>query len=298
MAVAASNQLLDKLGSTRDLPTVPGVLIPLLEYMEKPSDQVDVHEVVKLIGEDKSLAARCLRLANSPLFGSSREIETVQAAVVALGLDRIQQIAASCSLLKLMPDVSLGVNPSVFWAHSMACALVAREIATKVSYPDHAKAYLAGLLHDIGIVAILWLSPHDLRRSYEYARSSGIPLHQAEKEILGLSHCDSGKIIARAWHLPSEIVDVIASHHSPAESAGDHVLTSIVAVSDKLCRYGGVGYGYAEEKQAHFDEEAAFTILAEKYPALRPFQLSRLAFETEDLLQNIYELVSHIYGTY
>jgi putative nucleotidyltransferase with HDIG domain len=298
MPVEASNQLLDKLESTRDLPTVPAVLIPLLEYMGKPSDQVEVHQVVKLIGEDKSLAARCLRLANSPLFGSSHEIETIQAAVVALGLDRIQQIAASCSLLKLMPDVSLGVNPSIFWAHSMACALVAQEIAKKIGYSDHAKAYAAGLLHDIGIVAILWLSPREFRRSYEYARAGGLPLHQAEKQVLGISHCESGKIIASSWHLPAEIVDVIASHHSPSQSRGDHLLPSIIAISDMLCRFGGVGYGYAEEKQTQFADEPAFAVLAAKYPALKPFQLSRLAFETEDLLQSVHEVVMHIYGSY
>jgi putative nucleotidyltransferase with HDIG domain len=266
--------------------------------MQKPSDQVDVHAVVKLIAEDKSLAARCLRLANSPLFGSSREIESVQAAVVALGLDRIQQVAASCSLLKLMPDVSLGVNPSIFWAHSMACALIAREIATRIGYADTAKAYVAGLLHDIGLLAILWISPHEFRRSYEHARCKRIPLHQAEQEVLGISHCDSGKIIARSWRLPGDITEVVATHHSPAESLSDHVLPSIVAISDMLCRFGGIGYGYTEESHTHFTGETAFALLAAKYPALRPFQLSRLGLETEDLLQNVHDVVSHIYGTY
>ncbi len=123
MSIATANHIVERLESTRDLPTVPAVLLPLLRYMEKPLDQVDVHKVVSLISQDKSLAARCLQVANSPLFGSAHEVETIQASVVALGLDRIQQIAVSCSLLRLMPATSFGVEPAVFWAHSMGCAL-------------------------------------------------------------------------------------------------------------------------------------------------------------------------------
>lgn len=102
MPTASANQLLQKIESTRELPTIPAVLVPLLRYMEQPSDTVDIHQIVNLISQDKSLAARCLQVANSPLFGCSREVETIQAAVVALGLDHVQEIAFSCSLLKLL----------------------------------------------------------------------------------------------------------------------------------------------------------------------------------------------------
>src|SRR6266446_8637350 len=127
MPSAGTNRLLEKLGSARELPTIPAVLVPLLKCMEKPWDAVDMHQVVQLISQDKSLAARSLQVANSPLFGWSHQVENTQSAVLALGLERIQQIAVSCSLLRLLPAVSFGVNPSVFWAHSLGCALVSRE---------------------------------------------------------------------------------------------------------------------------------------------------------------------------
>jgi HD-like signal output (HDOD) protein len=228
-----------KFESTRELPTIPAVLVPLLRYMEKPLDRVEVHEFVKLISQDKSLAGRCLQIANSPLFGCSHEVETIQSAVVALGLERIQQIAVSCSLLKLLPAVSFGVNPAVFWARSLGCAHVAREFAAKIGFPDPAKAYAAGLLHDVGIVAILWVAPQDFRRCFALGRAERIPLHEAEEKLLGINHCDSGKIIASNWHLPAELVEVIACHHSPVKAVGNPALTSIVCVSDLLCRLGG-----------------------------------------------------------
>jgi putative nucleotidyltransferase with HDIG domain len=298
MAAAAGNHIVDKLESTRDLPTVPTVLIPLLQCMQQPVDRVDVHEVVALISQDKALAGRCLRMANSSLFGCSHEVETIQAAVVALGLERIQQIAASCSLLSLMPTVSFGVNPSVFWAHSLACAMIAREFAMKIGFNDSAKAYAAGLLHDIGLLALLWVAPHDFRRCYEEARDTRIPLHEAEAKILGITHCESGRILAHNWHLPMDLADAIASHHTPAKATGNHVLTSIVCVCDVLCRFRGLGYGYVEDKQEHFPEEPAFAVLAMKYPALRPFDLSRFTFDEHNAFAEVHRIVSGIYGTH
>jgi putative nucleotidyltransferase with HDIG domain len=298
MPAATGNLIVEKLESTRDLPTVPAVLMPLLKYMERPLDRVDVHEVVSLIGEDKSLAGRCLQVANSPLFGTRREVETIQSAVVALGLDRVQQIAVSCSLLKLMPAISFGVNPSVFWAHSLACALVARDFATKIGFPDSAKAYSAGLLHDIGIIAILWVAPHEFRRSYEEAKSNRIPLHEAEDRMLGINHCESGRIIARNWNLPLELTEVIAGHHCPATLHGDHALASIVCLSDLLCRWGGLGYGYMEEKHSNFADDPTFRTLAARYPALRPFDLARFMVESHVLLDEVRVLVSRIYGNH
>jgi len=296
MSVANASPILEKLESVRNLPTVPAVLIPLLQYMDQPVDKVDVHQVVNLISQDKSLAGHCLQVANSALFGCSHQVETIQTAVVALGLERVQQIAASCSLLKLMPDVSFGVNPSVFWAHSFGCALVSRDFATKIGFADPAKAYAAGLLHDIGIVAILWVSPNEFRRCYEEASRQHIPLHDAEEKVLGVTHCETGKLIARNWRLPTELTEVVGSHHAPAKSAVNPVLTSIVCVSDLLCRLGGLGYGYTEDKQTKFAEQAAFSILEKKYPALRPFDLARFAFDTEDLFDQVHALVSHVYG--
>jgi HD-like signal output (HDOD) protein len=134
--MAPPNQkLVHKLQSARQLPTLPAVLIPLLKYLERPFDSQDMHQIVSFISQDESLAARCLQVANSHLFGSAREIDSVQAAVVTLGLERIHQIAISCTILKLLP-ARPDLSPSPFWAHSLGCALVAHEFAGRIGFPD------------------------------------------------------------------------------------------------------------------------------------------------------------------
>src|SRR5215467_1197723 len=134
MSLASANPLFAKLESARELPTIPAVLIPLLRYMQQPPESLGIHQVVKLISQDKSLSARCLQVANSPLFSAGHQVETIQSAVVALGLNRIQEIAISCSLLRLLPAGSFGVNPSALWAHSLACAMVAQEFALRIGF--------------------------------------------------------------------------------------------------------------------------------------------------------------------
>src|SRR5205814_2106619 len=133
-------KLLQKLQSARELPTLPAVLIPLLRHLERrvagrASDRGSNRQ-------GRIFGGRCLQIANSPLFGTSREVESIQSAVVAMGLERIHQIAVSCSFLKLLPSLK-DVSPSVFWAHSLGCAPVAREFAGRIGFPAPGTAYAA-----------------------------------------------------------------------------------------------------------------------------------------------------------
>jgi len=290
------NSLLVKLRSLRELPTLPAVLVPLLRHLEKPQESQDMQEIVRLIAQDKSLAARCLQIANSPLYGASREIESIQAAVIALGLTKIQEIAVSCSLLKLLPNIWFEVSPSMFWAHSLGCALVAREFAGKIGFPDVSKAYAAGLLHDVGIVGLLWAAPEEFRCAVRLAQSSRIPLNQAELQTFGITHVDAGAVLGQSWHLPAELVEVMAYHHEPQKAVHNAALVSIVSVSDLLCRVSGIGYGLPEDRQTNFLEEPGFALLHAQFPALLPFDWARFTFEMEGVIEEVYSTVNQVYG--
>src|SRR5580698_2963761 len=155
-ASATKQALLQRLEGLHRIPTIPAVLAPLLRYLQQPVEQLDVQKVTDLISQDKSLAAQCLQMANSPLFGRWQKVDTLRGAVVGLGFQRVSDIAMSCGVLNLLPH-DTGIDPVVFWEHSLGCALVSRHFACKISFPDPGKAYLAGLLHDIGIILNLWV---------------------------------------------------------------------------------------------------------------------------------------------
>ncbi len=292
----SEHPLLAKLRTLRELPTLPVVLIPLLRHLEQPLELQDVHKIVQLIEQDKTLAARCLQLANSPLFGVGREIESIQAAIIALGLTRIREIAISCSLLKLMPTLWFEISPSCFWAHALACALVSREFAAKIGYSDVAKAYAAGLLHDIGIVALLWIAPEEFRYAVHLARTGNIALHKAEQQVLGVSHAEAGKVLGTSWQLPRELVEVIAYHHEPRQELASASLVALVSISDLLCRSSGIGYGALEDKETSFVEEPGFAVLCGQFPALHRFDWARFTGEMEAVVEEVHDVVTRVYG--
>ena len=111
-----------------------------------------IDKVVKLVSYEKTITAQLLRIANSPLYGRTKPAESIQAAIFTLGIQRIEDILLSNCFSKMVPHDKWVVDPGVFWRHSFGCALVCREFAERIGYNDPDKAYLAGLLHDIGII--------------------------------------------------------------------------------------------------------------------------------------------------
>jgi len=289
--------LLKRLEGLEQMPTIPVVLQPLLRYLEQPLDSLEVQQVVDLISQDKSLAAQCLQLSNSPLYGRWQSVDNIRGAVVALGLQRMRDIAVSCSVLKLVPSEKTNLDPTVFWEHSLGCALVCRQFARRIGYADPGKAYLGGLLHDIGIVAHLWILPKEFYAAHELARSQGIPLHEAEMQILGLNHCETGKMVAEKWHLTPDLVAVVGCHHDPASAPVQRDLVALVALSDLLCRMSGLGYGYPEQRQINFLEEPAFALLLQECPSMQAFDWARFTFELEGYMEEVHRLVSVLYRT-
>lgn len=287
--------LLQKLEGLDRMPSIPVVLTPLLNYLEQPIEGLQIQGVVDLISQDKSLAAQCLHMANSPLYGRYAEVGSVRDAVVALGMHRMRDIAVSCSLLTLFPRGQDEIDPIVFWEHSLGCALVCRRFAQKIGFSYPEKAYLAGLLHDLGILVHLWILPKEFRAAMELARDEGIPLHEAEWKTLGLMHSESGRLIAERWGLTADLVAVVRYHHEPQNAPQHKALLALVSLSDLLCRMENIGHGYAEERQVDILAEPAFDLLLKECPALETFDWARFTFELESYLDDVQQLVNQLY---
>src|SRR4051812_28595199 len=251
MSANPSNPLLERIQGLKQIPTIPAVLAPLLRYLEQPAEDLDVQKVTDMIAQDKALAAQCLQMANSPLFGRWQKVDSLRTAILGLGFQRVSDIAMSCGVLNLTPKDSHGIDPVVFWEHSLGCALVCRHFARQISYPDPGKAYLAGLLHDLGIIVNLWSLPKEFRAIFDRARSEKIPLHEAEQSLLGFTHCDSGRLLAENWELSPDLCAVVSSHHSDYRSNEHAGLIAVVELSDLLCRMSGLNYGYLENRQVN-----------------------------------------------
>lgn len=294
-ATATKQVLMQRLEGLRQIPTIPAVLAPLLRYLEQPLEQLDVQKVTDLISQDKSLAAQCLQMANSPLFGRGQNVQSLRGAVVSLGFRHVSDIAMSCGILNLMPNDKSELDPVVFWEHSLGCALVCRHIANKINFADPGKAYLAGLLHDLGVIVNLWVMPKEFRKAWEFGKKEGIPLHEAEESVMGFTHCVSGRFLAERWELAPDLAEVVSHHHDP-EKAGEHSgLAALVQLADLLCRMRGLGYGYQEQREVSLSNEAGFTLLAKHSTTLEHFDWARLTFELDSYMDEVHSLVRAIY---
>ena len=187
-ALVEKQVLLERLDGLRQIPTIPAVLTPLLRYLQQPVEQIDLHEITDFLARDKSLAAQCLHMANSPLFGSGRwgKVESLRGAVVSLGVHHISDIAMSCGVLNLLPAGKTSLDPTVFWEHSLGCALVCRRLARKINLCDPGKAYLAGLLHDLGIIVNLGFCPRNSAWLSGLPKPKAFPCMKLSKDRLGL----------------------------------------------------------------------------------------------------------------
>jgi len=291
---ATKATLVKRLEGVHHIPTIPAVLAPLLRYLQQPMEQLDVQKVTDMIAQDKSLAAQCLQMANSPLFGRWQKVDSLRGAIVGLGFQRVSDIAMSCSVLNLMP-VGHGVDPVSFWEHSLGCALVCRHLARKISYPDPGKAYLAGLLHDLGIIVNLWLLPKEFAAAFEVGRNEGIPLHEAEQKVLGFTHGESGRLLADRWELSPDLTEVVSLHHTTGQAREHPGLIALVELSDLLCRMSGLNHGYIEKREVNLLERPSFGVLAQQCQQMKDLDWARVTFELDSYMDEVHALVHAIY---
>ncbi len=275
-------QRIKHLGS---LPAMPAVLSRLCETLSDTSNQIDIEKVVREISYDESLAAQCLRLANSALFRQRGEVSSVREAVLALGLWRIRDLAFSSSLPMMFANLKSAIGKEVFWRHALGTAQVAQGLGHELGAKGSEDIYLSGLLHDIGILVNGVLFADEFGDVLTEAMKRKVPIEDVEQNILGFSHAESGRILAELWRLPVELAEVIEYHSRPQDQKSPNDVTLIVQAADLACQKLGMGYGYEPPS----DEAASLTRVWE--PLCPRFPLAR-AFSEVTYTQLMTHLVS------
>jgi HD-like signal output (HDOD) protein len=278
------------------LPALPVVLAQLMECLERPSSEVDFNRVIALVSRDESIAAQCVHMANSAMFGRRRIVETVHDAVINLGLWRVSDIVFSCTLPEAFNPFPKGIDRTTFWRHALGCALVSQRLGKLVRSYSAEKAYLAGLVHDLGILVNATLLPQQANVALETAAQQSIPLDEAERAILGFTHADSGRILGQAWNFSPDITAVLQFHHDIEAAPVAKDLVAIVHLSDLFCREHGLGYGYFEARRIDFTCSPAWLVLVQTCRQMgRPY-LTRFFSELEEYFGEVVKFVDAAFG--
>ncbi|MBK9248696.1 MAG: HDOD domain-containing protein [Ignavibacteria bacterium] len=208
------NSIIQKqLESLKQLPTMPAIATAVLQTMENS----DVNGVViaKLIERDAALTARVLAVANSPFYGFSRKISTVELALVLLGLSTVKEIIISLILQGIFAKIQSSIlDINVFWRYSVFCGSTSRFLARKLGYRIAGEAFVAGLMHDIGILIEAQYLTKEFVEIQHLQQKYGLSFVEAELEVLQCTHCDIGAWFAEKWQLPAQLIESLYFHHS------------------------------------------------------------------------------------
>ncbi|HAC90180.1 MAG TPA: hypothetical protein DCF63_06030 [Planctomycetaceae bacterium] len=220
------------------LPALPQVLVRLLQ--EVGNENLHIRSLADLIEHDPGLTLKILAVANSSYFSRQKTVTSVAQAISMLGLEMVKMIAISTSLLQFLNKI--GSIPSEyftrFWLHSLTTALLAKALAKTTRYPVPEEAYLAGLLHDIGILVML-LTKLDAYQDLLEKQMEGEALIEREFALYGATHAEMGALVMERWGLDSLVVEAARHHHDPVERIGSATeLSQIVLLANALAHVG------------------------------------------------------------
>jgi putative nucleotidyltransferase with HDIG domain len=236
--VQLTRATLDK--EIQELPSLSVIVTEVLELSER--DDTELAVVMQKIGQDQALAARVLRVVNSPFYGSSRHIGSLRDAGMMLGVHTLRNIVMAAGIMgHFPPGKDESFDRLSFWQHAIGVGVATKVLASHCGL-DGETAFTAGLLHDIGKLVMAVYFPDDFDQVLAWRDEQDCLLRDAEQAVLGFDHTLVGAKAARKWKLPEVIIDAIFHHHAPG-SAADSSLATLVHVADILCRGLEIGHG-------------------------------------------------------
>lgn len=199
-------------GRIRQLPAMPRTYAALRDV--SASADASVNDITKLISADPAIAARVLQVVNSAFFRLAKRITRIESAVIHLGFVAIRNIAMSVEVFSQWrrSTAPAGFDPEKLQAQAQRVAAVARSLAVGTPMADD--ALLAGLLHNIGYWVLVQECPREIEQALRIARERAIPMHEAEREVIGASHAEIGAYLLGIWGLPYCVIEAVAFQHS------------------------------------------------------------------------------------
>jgi HD-like signal output (HDOD) protein/signal transduction histidine kinase len=232
----AQKPVLNKLSTFNSLPTLPHILLNLLDACNRES--VDLDAIADLVEKDPSLSAKLLKLVNSAYFGLPQKIVGIGQAVVYVGTSTIKNMTICACVYEAFPNSNTNgrFNLKNFWWHSLKCAFLAKAMAVEMNLDQPDEAFVSGLLHDIGKL-VLWTN---YRTAYEEILQRSSNHSQSvfeESQAFGTTHCQVGEWLLKHWCFQSRIADSVCYHHEPPERiAQAFPMTQAVWLANRLCQ--------------------------------------------------------------
>lgn len=207
----------------------PEVWVRLNEVVNDPHSSAS--DVAEITSRDTALAARILKVVNSPYYNFPSRVDTISRAVTILGTNDLFALATAVSAARVFSNIpSLLVKPETFWRHSIATGLVARRLAKRCGVLHGERLYVAGLLHDVGSLILYRKFPNKVSAVLMAAAGDEEVLSHVEQEMFGFDHAEIGGALLEFWNLPPTLLSAVRYHHEPERAAESTLEAALVHI--------------------------------------------------------------------
>ncbi|MCP4266502.1 MAG: HDOD domain-containing protein [Candidatus Brocadiaceae bacterium] len=253
MSTSAASTLIARIQS---MPTLPTIALRVIEVTSNPDSSAN--DLMRIISPDVSLTIKILKIANSPFYGLTREISSLQHALTVLGFTEIRNLVISTvafeSFKGFKQDGKFDIGK--FWKHSFCCGLAAKLIATDLKNSSN-ELFVAGLVHDIGKLAMYLTFPVEFMTQVEIMSPLKIKYtaFEAERGVFGMTHDEVGMKLLERWMFPKNLITAVGFHHRPQEAGEKSNYPLIVHIADILTHVYEMDEDEDEDEDDPIDEE-------------------------------------------
>jgi two-component system, cell cycle response regulator len=224
-----SPDLLIKICDADNLPSLPAVALRVLQMTQE--EDVSVNKLADVIGQDPALTAKILKLVNSPLFGVARRIVSLPQAMVVLGLRTVKVLTLSFSIIDSYGQRRVEwFDYKTYWRRSLKQGVAARLISEEIAPEMRDEAFVAGLLGNLGILAMAQVIPAQYEEPYRRVGGKHAELLQAEQASFGFAHNDVARRLFEKWHLPTDICLSVGLQHVGRQDGMEESIGRLVDV--------------------------------------------------------------------
>jgi len=223
-----------------ELVSLPEACVRINEMVDDPAYSAE--DIGKVISSDPALTVRILKIANSPFYGLSTEVDTVSRAITVLGTVQLRDLvlaSSACKTFDGIPNDLMSMDD--FWYHSIFCGITARKLANSCMLGRGEALFVAGLLHDVGQLILFNRCPLEAKKVLLKSKvtHSESKLHVIEQEIIGFDHMDVGAVLTKQWKLPPCLQECVSFHHTPSKAIVFPQEVAIVHIAQAITNFAG-----------------------------------------------------------
>ncbi|WP_459889700.1 HDOD domain-containing protein [Desulfothermus okinawensis] len=260
------------------LASFPDVYFKLKKLLESPSSSAK--DIAEVVSTDVALSTKLLKLVNSPLFGLTQKVDSIERAVSYVGEEELSNLALGITAIRYFKDIPPElIDMQTFWRHSLSCGIFAKLIASNYKDMSDETFFTAGLLHDVGKLILFKNMPYSSVEALVFARENMVPLIEAEEYVLGFTHTDISNLLMSSWEFPETINDIVSNHHTPSDASFNKG-AAILQLADNLANAVAIVYGGTFVVPGM--EEELFEMLDFPLEKIRP-----MVFEHNKLLKGL-----------